>query len=263
MTRQTRGPRPPATPDTPNGAHPLLDIIGEILDESRDFLDVALDRSTGLESLVRRAEQHTRELHWDASKILLDSDPSRPAMRAVLDSGDQLLTDLRRGQGHAEDLKDTLRQAGRHLEHATPLVLQLTGATQDPEHAAAAALLATRLERLATLIEMATPLAERTATRIEQAHQALETGLMQTGDRIVDPFRQFWNVDWGIFGTDRALAHARASATNGTDLTQHAVTASTVTAAHTRDISRQSRHSPTTDHRPTQTRPAHAPGPSI
>jgi len=99
---------------------------------------------------LRRAEQQTKDLQWDAAKILLDSDPARPAMRTVQASGDQLVTDLRHSQSHAEDLRDTLRQARRHLEHAAPLVAELTGATQDPEHAAAAAMLATRLERLAS-----------------------------------------------------------------------------------------------------------------
>jgi len=116
---------------------------------------------------LRRADQQTRDLQWDAAKILLDADPARPAMRTVQEVGDQLITDLRRSRGQAEDRRDTLRQVRRHLEHATPLVAELTGATQDAEHAAAAAILATRLERLNTLVELATPLAERTSTRIE------------------------------------------------------------------------------------------------
>lgn len=224
-------------------AQQRLETVGRILDESRDLLDVALDRNTTVEHGLRRADQQTRDLQWDAAKILLDNDPARPAMRTVQEVGDQLVTDLRRSQGQAEDLRDTLRQARRHLEHATPLVAELTGATQ--EHAAAAAMLATRLERLNTLVDLATPLAERTSTRIEQGYRALEAGLMQTGDRSAETFHQFWSVDRGIFDTARELAHARASATDGAELTEHAVNASTLTAAHTRDMQRLPRYSPT------------------
>jgi len=220
-------------------------MIGRILDESRDLLDNAMERGTGVERSLRRAEYQTRDLQWDAAKILLDRDPARPAMRTVQAGGDQLVTDLRHTQAQAEDLRDTLRQARRHLEHATPLVTQLTGATTDPEHAVAAAMLATRLERLNTLVELATPLAERTSTRIEQAHQAMDAGLMQSDDRSAETFHQFWNLDRGIFGTARELAHAHASATDGAELTEHAVTASTLTAAHTRDLLRLPGHTPT------------------
>jgi len=110
-------------------------------------------------------------------------------------------------------------------------------------------MLATRLERLNTLVELATPLAERTSTRIEQANRALEAGLMQTGDRSAETFHQFWNLDRGIFDTARELAHAHASAhasaTDGAELTEHAVNASTRTAAHTRDMQRLPRYYPT------------------
>jgi len=82
-----------------------------------------------VEQALRRAEQQTKDLQWDAAKILLDSDPARPAMRTVQASGDQLVTDLRHSQSHAEDLRDTLRQARRHLEHAAPLVAELTAST--------------------------------------------------------------------------------------------------------------------------------------
>jgi len=232
--------------------------------ESRDLLDVALDRNTTVEHGLRRAEQQTRDLQWDAAKILLESDPARPAMRTVQAGGDQLVADLRHSQSHAEDLRDALRQARRHPEHATPLVAELTGATQDPEHAAAAAMLATRLERLSTLVELATPLAERTSVRIEQAQRALEAGLMQTGDRSVGAFHQFWNIDRGIFDTARELAHARASATDGGELTEHAVNASTLTAAHTREMRRLPRYSPNqpsrNEHPPTSARPVRTPG---
>ena len=107
--------------------------------------------------------------------------------------------------------------------------------------------LATRLERLHTLVELATPLAERTSTRIEQAHQAVDASLMQTGDRSAETFDQFWNLDRGIFDTARELAHAHAhaSATDGAELTGRAVTASTLIAARTRDMQRLPRYSPT------------------
>ncbi len=239
--------RPGPAPEDPwqPGTARRLETIGGILDESRDLLDTAMERNTGVERSLRRAEYQTRDLQWDAAKILLDRDPARPAMRTVQAGGDQLLTDLRHTQTQAEDLRDTLRQARRHLEHATPLVTQLTGATTDPEHAVAAAMLATRLERLNTLVELATPLAERTSTRIEQAHQALDAGLMQSGDRSAETFHQFWNLDRGVFDTARELAHAHASATDGAELTEHAVTASTLTAAHTRDLLRLPGHTPT------------------
>jgi ABC-type transporter Mla subunit MlaD len=257
--------RPAAAAEDPwqAGTARRLETIGRILDESRDLLDTALERNTGVEQSLRRAEYQTRDLQWDAAKILLDDDPARPAMRTVQAGGDQLVTDLRHTQAQAEDLRDTLRQARRHLDHATPLVTELTGATRDPEHAVAAAMLATRLERLNTLVELATPLAERTSTRIERAHQALDAGLMQTGDRSTETFHQFWNLDRGIFDTARELAHA--SAANGAELTEHAVNASTLTAAHSRDMQRLPRCSPT---RPgtypypaARTRPGPAPGP--
>jgi len=265
MMRWSPGlPGPAAERTWSPDAQQRLETVGRILDESRDLLDVALDRNTTVEHGLRRADQQTRDLQWDAAKILLDNDPARPAMRTVQQVGDQLVTDLRRSQGQAEDLRDTLRQARRHLDHATPLVAELTGATQ--EHAAAAAMLATRLERLNTLVDLATPLAERTSTRIEQGYRALEAGLMQTGDRSAETFHQFWSVDRGIFDTARELAHARASATDGAELTEHAVNASTLTAAHTRDMQRLPRYSPTqpaTYERPaTSARPGRSPRPA-
>ncbi len=260
------GPGPAAEDPSDAGTARRLETIGRILDESRDLLDTAMERNTSVERSLRRAEYQTRDLQWDAAKILLDHDPARPAMRTVQTGGDQLVTDLRHTQAQAEDLRDTLRQARRHLDHATPLVTELTGATTDPEHAVAAAMLATRLERLNTLVELATPLAERTSTRIEQAHQALDAGLMQTGDRSAETFHHFWNLDRGIFDTARQVAHAHASATDGAELTEHAVNASHLTAAHTRDMQRLPRYSPT---RPgkypypaTPARPGPTPGPA-
>ncbi len=326
--------RPGPAPEEPwqPGTARRLETIGRILDESRDLLDTAMERNTGVEASLRRAEYQTRDLQWDAAKILLDHDPARPAIRTVQAGGEQVPTEvLRHTQAQAEDLRDTLRQARRHLEHATPLVTELTGATTDPEHAVGAAMLATRLERLNTLVELATPLAERTSTRIEQAHQTLTAGLKQTpailpsgkslsygpypnrdfhrgqpvgqpgtaevgGRRLAavrsddgrvwcpagdtgdwfalhsrpstdtyaagtnpptearataadtpdhDTFHQFWNLDRGILDTARELAHAHASATNGAELTEHAVNATTVTAAHTRDLQRLPGHTPT------------------
>lgn len=103
-----------------------LETIGRILDESRDLLDTAVDRHTSLEASLRRADYQTRDLQWDAAKAPLDDDPSQPAMRTVEAAGNQLIGDLRRTQGQAEDLHDTLRQTRRHLEHAAPLVRELT-----------------------------------------------------------------------------------------------------------------------------------------
>jgi len=73
-------------------AQQRLETVGRILDESRDLLDVALDRNTTVEHGLRRADQQTRDLQWDAAKILLDNDPARPAMRTVQEVGDQLVT---------------------------------------------------------------------------------------------------------------------------------------------------------------------------
>lgn len=171
-----RLPVPAGEDPVKTGISRRLQMIGQILDESRDLLDSAAERHTEMEASLRRAEGQTRDLQWDAAKILLDDSPSRPAMRTVEDAGDQLTSDLRRAQAQAEDLHDTLRQARGHLEHAVPLVrdlTQLTNATGDPEQAVAAAMLATRLERLTTLVELATPLPERTGTRIEEAHSAV------------------------------------------------------------------------------------------
>jgi len=109
-----------------------LETIGRILDESRDLLDTAMERNTGVEQSLRRAEHQTRDLQWDAAEVILDDDPARPAMRTVQAGGDQLVTDPRHSQAQAEDLRDTLRQAWRHLDHATPLVTELTVQPETP-----------------------------------------------------------------------------------------------------------------------------------
>jgi len=42
-------------------AQQRLETVGRILDESRDLLDVALDRNTTVEHGLRRADQQTRD----------------------------------------------------------------------------------------------------------------------------------------------------------------------------------------------------------
>jgi len=81
-----------------------------------------------------------------------------------------------------------------------------------------------------------------------------------------DTFHQFWNLDRGLFDTAREISDARTSATHGAELTEHAVNATTVTAAHTRDMQRLRGHTP---HQPgrypypaTQARPGRTAGPA-
>ncbi len=79
MMRWSPGsPGPAAEHPWSSDAQQRLEAIGRILDESQDLLDVALDRNTDVEQALRRAEQQTRDLQWDAAKLLLEAYPARP-----------------------------------------------------------------------------------------------------------------------------------------------------------------------------------------
>jgi len=238
----------------------ILHAIGRRLDDARELLDAAVARSTALERNLRGHEYAVNDLHWDAAKVLLDPDPDRPALRAVRTGAEQLLEQLRDSTIAADQIHDQLSAAGGHLRHTDRLIGAL-GASTHPVHAGQVAALANRAERLASLIEVATPLADRAHQQLRSAREALESGVTASADPNLDGFAKFGSLDRGVIDTTRQLAAVRISSRDGAELTEHAVHSGTVTAASARDLLRhhQQRHPPA----PTPPGPSGPSGPAI
>ncbi len=113
----------------------VLLAVGRRLDDARDLLDAAAEQATVLERSLRGHEYAINDLHWDAAKVLLDPEPTRPAMRAVQVGAEQLLEQLRDSTTIADQLRDTLSAAGQQLRHTDRLIGALGAASLDPVHA--------------------------------------------------------------------------------------------------------------------------------
>jgi len=113
----------------------VLLAVGRRLDDARDLLDAAAEQATVLERSLRGHEYAINDLHWDAAKVLLDPEPTRPAMRAVQVGVEQLLEQLRDSTTIADQLRDTLSAAGQQLRHTDRLIGALGAASLDPVHA--------------------------------------------------------------------------------------------------------------------------------
>ena len=128
--------------------------------------------------------------------------------------------------------------------------------------AAEVAVLATRTERLATLVEGAIPLAERAQQQLGQAQEILQRQVGSGAAPAADRFQRFWAVDVGIFDGSRAVAQARTTTRDGTELLERAVHTGTLTAVQARNTLRQ--HTTLPHHEPPPSAgPAVPAGPSI
>lgn len=224
----------------------ILHAVGRRLDDARDLKDAAVEHSTALERSLGGHEYAVNDLHWDAAKVLLDPEPHRPALRAVRTGAEQLLERLRDSTMAADQIHDMLLAGGQHLRHIDRLLGALGAASTEPAHAAEVAALSSRAQRRSTLVDVATPLADRANQQLRSAREALESGVTASADPKLDGFQKFWSLDRGVVDTSRQLASARKSSRDGSELTEHAVHSGTVTAAHARDLLRhhQQGHSP-------------------
>lgn len=203
-------------------------------------------------------------MHWDASKLLLEPQPGRPTLHLVHAKAEDLTQQLRHSTTVAEQIHDKLSAAGQQLQHTDRLIGALAAADPDPDaaadpgRAAAVAALSSRAERLSTLVQVATPLADRAHQQLDSAYHALEQGVRASAGANLDEFRQFWTLDRGVYDSSRDLAAARTSTRDGAELTGHAVHSGTVTAAHARNLLRH--HQPGYSPTPTPRGPS---GPAI
>jgi len=223
----------------------IIQAVGRRLDDARDLLDAAVEQTAALERSLRKHEYTVNDVHWDAAKLLLEPQPGRPTLHLVHAKAEDLAEQLRHSTAAAEQIHDKLSAAGQQLQHTDRLIGALAAA--DPDHAAAVAALSSRAERLSTLVQVATPLADRAHQQLDSAYQALEQGVRASAGPNLDDFQQFWTLDRGVYDSSRDLASARTSTRDGAELTEHAVHSGTVTAAHARDLLRhhQQVHSPT------------------
>jgi len=157
-----------------------------------------------------------------------------------------------------------LTSAGRQVGHAQRLISELgeLGGLGGEVLAAEVAVLATRTERLATLVEGAIPLAERAQQQLGQAQEILQRQVGYGAAPATDRFQRFWAVDVGIFDGSRAVAQARTTTRDGTELLERAVHTGTLTAVQARNTLRQ--HTTLPHHEPPPSAgPAVPAGPSI
>ncbi len=238
----------------------ILLAAGRRLDDARDLLDAAMEQTTALERSLREHEYAINDLHWDTAKVLLEPEPSRHALRTVQTAADHLVEQLHHGSIVADRIHDSLSAGGRHLQHTDRLLGALSAASDDPLHAAGVARLTGRADRLNTLVQLATPLADRAHQQLESARQALQDGVTSSAEPSRDQFQRFWSLDRGIFESSRELAHARTSTRDGAELTEHAARSVTLTAAHARDLLRHHPQTPSHYLSPTPRGPS---GPTI
>ncbi len=216
----------------------ILHAVTRQVDDTADLLAAAMEQATALEQSLRKHEYAINDLHWDTAKTLLEPNPSRPTLRAVQAGAEQLTEQLRHSTHTAVQIHDTLQAAGQHLQHTDRLIGALAGTSDSVDHAAEVGILSSRAERLTTLVELATPLADRARQQIESAHDALDHVAAASPQRSRDQLQMFWSLDHGVFDAARQIARARTSTRDGVELTEQAVHSGTLTAAHARDLLR-------------------------
>ncbi len=255
------------------GVPETLQAITRRLDDTQDLLEAAVQHLSTLETRLMRHDYAIHDLHWDAARILTSDNPDAAttpeghrALRAVLDGSDELVHDLRTSAAAATTGHTLLTSAGRQVGHAQRLIGELgdLGDLGDGGGAALTevAVLATRTERLATLVEGAIPLAERAQRQLGQAQEILQRQVSGGTTPETDRFQQFWAADVGIFDGSRAIAQARTTTRDGAELLERAVHTGTLTAVQARNALRQ--HTPLPHHRPPPSLgPAAPTGPSI
>ncbi len=248
-----------------------LQAITRRLDDTQDLLEAAVQHLSTLETRLMRHDYAIHDLHWDAARILTSDNPNAAdtpeglqTMRAVKDGSDQLVQDLRTSAAAASTGHTLLTSAGRQVGHAQRLI----GDLRDLGDLGGAALttevtvLATRAERLATLVEGAIPLAERAQRQLGQAQEILQRQVSAGAPPETDRFQRFWAADVGIFDGSRAIAQARTTTRDGAELLERAVHTGTLTAVQARNALRQ--HTPLPHHPPPPSLgPAAPTGPSI
>ena len=249
----------------------ILTALAGRLDDTRDLLEVATTHLRALAEQVKRHEYTINDLHWDAARILTSDNPDaattpegHQTLRAVQDGSDQLVQDMRTSAAAASTGHTLLTSAGRQVGHAQRLIGEL-GELGGPGReilAAEVAVLATRTERLATLVEGAVPLAERTQQQLGQAQEILQRQVGSGAAPVADQFQRFWAVDVGIFDGSRAVAQARTTTRDGTELLERAVHTGTLTAVQARNTLRQHTTLPQHEPPPSAGPPVPA-GPSI
>lgn len=248
-----------------------LQAITRRLDDTQDLLEAAVQHLSTLEDRLKRHDYAINDLHWDAARILTSDNlyaaaslKGHQTLRAVQDGSDQLILDLRTSAAAASTGHTLLTSAGRQVGHAQRLITEL-GELGDVGGAALTtevAVLATRTERLATLIEGTIPLAERAQQQLSQAQEILQRQVSAGAAPDSDRFQRFWAVDVGIFDGSRAVAQARTTSRDGAELLELAVHTATLTAVQTRNALRQ--HTPLPHHPPPPSLgPAAPAGPSI
>jgi hypothetical protein len=256
-------PYPAGVPDMPNVTQ-TLQAITRRLDDTQDLLEAAVQHLTTLEGRLKRHDYAIHDLHWDAARILsddagaADTPEGDRTLRAIQDGSDQLLQDLRGSAAGATTGHTLLTAAGRQLRHARRLIAEL-GEVPGEALAADVAVLATRTERLSTLVEGAIPLAQRAQQQLGQAQEILQRQVSAGSTPDADRFRRFWAVDVGIFDGSRTVAQARTTTRDGGELLDRAVHTSTLTAAQARTALRQH----TAPQPPPSAGPASPSGPSI
>ena len=248
-----------------------LKAITRRLDDTQDLLEAAVQHLGTLETRLTRHDYAIHDLHWDAARILTSDNPDAATtpegdqtLRAVQDGSDQLVQDLRTSAAAASTGHTLLTSAGRQVGHAQRLISELgeLGGLGGEVLAAEVAVLATRTERLATLVEGAVPLAERAQQQLGQAQEILQRQVGSGAAPAADQFQRFWAVDVGIFDGSRAVAQARTTTRDGTELLERAVHTGTLTAVQARNTLRQ--HTTLPHHEPPPSAgPAVPAGPSI
>ena len=230
-----------------------LKAITRRLDDTQDLLEAAVQHLGTLENRLTRHDYAIHDLHWDAARILTSDNPDaattpegHQTLRAVQDGSDQLVQDLRTSAAAASTGHTLLTSAGRQVGHAQRLISELgdLGGLGGEVLATEVAVLASRTERLATLVEGAIPLAERAQRQLGQAQEILQRQVSSGAAPDADRFQRFWTVDVGIFDGSRAVAQARTTTRDGTELVERAVHTGTLTAVQARTTLRQHTHLP-------------------
>lgn len=245
-----------------------LQAITRRLDDTQDLLEAAVQHLSTLEDRLRRHDYAINDLHWDAARILTSDNPDaattpegHQTLRAVQDGGDHLVQDLRTSTAAASTGHTLLTSAGRQVGHAQRLIGELgaVGGVGGAALTAEVAVLATRTQRLATLVEGAIPLAERAQQQLSQAQEILQRQVSAGAVPDSDLFQRFWAVDVGIFDGSRAVAQARTTSRDGAELLERALHTATLTAVQTRNALRQ--HTPLPYH-PSPPPPGRPPQPA-
>jgi len=157
----------------------ILHSIARHLDETRDLLEQAMARGLTLERSLHNHEYDVADLRWDMAKAQLGpADSAELAMNRMGRRAELVAEQILDSRRTALQVQDSLVSADvalRFVDHTIGALAEGRGPAAPAE---GVGVLAARATRLHELVQLAIPMAERTAPELTAAEQARDRGVL-------------------------------------------------------------------------------------